>query len=132
VPGKWSATEELQVTTETLQAFIRLEPLPPGTGLEERNGEVARAPFLRDLRQLGDRAVFVRGLDEARLQRFDWQPSASDRLLTTVVTGITGGHGFSFVLEVPLQVEGPPVDPDAILASVEVRGLGGEGVAGTS
>jgi hypothetical protein len=63
----------------------------------------------------------VRGVDEARLQRFDWQPSGRGRLLTTVVTGITGDHGFSFVLEVPLQSEGPLVDPDAVLASVEVR-----------
>lgn len=123
VPSEWWVTEELQLTTETLQAFVRLEPLAPGTGLEEWKEEVfARAPFLRDFRSLGDRAVDVRGVDEARLQRFDWQPSGgSDRLLTTVVTGTTEGLGFSFVFEVPLQMKGPLVDPDAILASVEVR-----------
>jgi hypothetical protein len=124
VPSAWWVTEELQLTTETLQAFVRFEPLAPGTGLEEWTEEVfARAPFLRDFRRLGDRAVSVRGLEEARLQRFDWQPSARDRVLTTVVTGITGGHGFSYVLDVPLQAAGPLVDPDSILASVEVRPL---------
>jgi hypothetical protein len=124
VPSDWWVTEELQLTTETLQAFVRLEPLASGTGLEEWKEEVfARAPFLRDFRRLGDRAVVVRGVDEARLQRFDWQPSGRDRLMTTVVTGITEGRGFSFVFEVPLQMDGPLVDPDAILASVEVRRL---------
>jgi hypothetical protein len=126
LPSGWYGSEELQLTTETLQAFVKLEPLSPGTSLKAWTDEVfGRAPFLRDLRSLADREVAVSGLDEARMQRFDWQPSGGlDRIITTVATGMAGSHGFSFVLEVPMRGNSDElfVVPDEILGGIEVRG----------
>ncbi len=123
LPRGWSGREELQLVSETVIARAHLEPLLPGWGLAEWTDAVfARAPFLRDLRQLGDRAITVPGVDVARLARFDWQPSGRGRTLTTVVTGVTGDHGFSFVIEVPLGTgtQFHTTDPDAVLATLSV------------
>ena len=125
LPG-WTLREELQVTTATTLARAELESLPPGWGLHEWTAEVFdRAPFLRDRRSLGERAVQVRGLDHAWMSRFDWQPSGRGRTVTTVVTGIAGRDGFSFVVDVPLGSDDLLLDPDALLGLVEVRPAGG-------
>jgi hypothetical protein len=121
LPG-WSISEELQVTTPSALALVRLEPLAPGHGLAEWTDHVfARGQFLRDRRTLGERPVHVRGLSEAYLWRFDWQPSGSGRVLTTVVTGVTDRDGFSLTLDVPLQGADLLLDPDALLELIEVR-----------
>ncbi len=123
LPTRWHRTEQLQMTTETLQAFVRLEPLLPGADPAAWRREVfARAPFLRDAKMLGDRTVEVRGVGPAQLERFDWQPSARGRTLTTVVTATTPTDGFSFVFEIPITADDDVflADPDAMVASVEV------------
>ena len=121
LPG-WRVREELQVTTATTLARAELESLPPGWGLPEWTAEVFdRAPFLRDRRSLGERAVQVRGVDDAWMSRFDWQPSGRGRTVTTVVTGIAGSDGFSFAVDVPLGSDDLLLDPDALLGLVEVR-----------
>ena len=81
----------------------------------------ARAGFLRDLRMHADRPVPVRGVAEARLRRFDWQPMGGGRLLTTVVTGVTAGEAFSLVADVPFAGEDLLLDVDTLLQMVEVR-----------
>lgn len=127
-PPGWWCTEELQVTTDALRADVRLEPLGAGRGLGEWTDAVfGRAPFLRDVRRLAERPVAVAGLEAARLYRFDWQPIGRGRLLTTVVAGVGGGDGFSFVSEVPFHGDEAVVlaDPEAVLASVEVRATPG-------
>ena len=82
----------------------------------------ARAPFLRDARDWENREVHVPGVTTARLSRFDWQPAGRGRMLTTVVTGLAGQNGFSFVLEVPLEADTPSRtrDLDAVLGMVRV------------
>ena len=45
--------------------------------------------------------------------------------MTTVVTGIAGRDGFSFVVDVPLGSDDLLLDPDALLGLVEVRPAGG-------
>lgn len=123
-PPLWSRTEELTLTTDVLQATARLVPLPQGWGLAEWTDSLfAQAPFLRDMRDLGTREVRVPGVEIARLQRFDWQPSGRGRLLTSVVSGISDDVGFSFVLEVPFEAESDVLlaDPDAILSMVRVE-----------
>jgi hypothetical protein len=74
----------------------------------------------------------VPGLDAARLDRFDWQPSGRGRLLTTVVAGVSGADGFSFVFEVPLEGGGDLTvsDPDEILSMVTVEPTGVAGSIG--
>ena len=123
-PPRWvRLREELQLSTDRLRATARLRPLPHGAGLEQWTQVLYdEAPFLRDLRPLADREVTVPGLEAARLQRFDWQPSAMDRVLTTVVAGVTGDLGFSFVFEVPLAADDDVLlaDPDEILGWVVV------------
>lgn len=120
-PPNWVRIEELQLYGPDLNAQVRLEPLGEGADLQSWTDLLfRRAPFLRDYRELGDRAVRVPGCDEARMHRFDWQPSGRARLLTTLVAGIAGRHGFSFVLEVPLQSTNPLVDPDEVLGGVSV------------
>ncbi|MGZ8750829.1 MAG: hypothetical protein ACXWYP_08120, partial [Pseudonocardia sp.] len=117
----WSTREELQISTSSVLAVAALEPLRPGQTLGEWTEVVyGRAPFLRGMQRLGDRPVTVRGVDEAWLSRFDWQPSGRGRTLTTVVTGVSGGDGFSFSVEVPFEGEHLLLDPDAILAMIEV------------
>ena len=102
-------------------ALAALEPLRPGQTLAEWTDVVyRRAPFLRGMQRLGDRPVTVRGVDEAWMSRFDWQPSGRGRTLTTVVTGVAGGDGFSFSVDVPFEGEHLLLDPDAILALIEV------------
>jgi hypothetical protein len=121
LPG-WSVSEELQVTTPSALALVRLEPLAPGHGLAQWTDHVfARGQFLRDRRTLGERPVRVRGLAEAYLWRFDWQPPGSGRALTTVVTGVTDRDGFSLTLDVPLQGADLLLDPDGLLELIEVR-----------
>ena len=118
----WSCREELQISTESVLATVTLEALRPDQTLADWTSIVyGRAPFLRGMKTLGDRPVSVRGVDEAWMSRFDWQPSARGRTLTTVVTGLSAGEGFSFVVEVPFEGEHLLLDPDAILALVEVR-----------
>jgi hypothetical protein len=120
-PPGWWVTEELQISTASVLARVTLEPVGAVTDLPSWTGEVFdRAPFLRDMRTLGDRPVRVRGLDEARLTRFDWQPSGRGRRLTNVVTGLAGGLGFSFVVEVPFDGDALLLDPDVLLDAVEV------------
>jgi hypothetical protein len=117
----WSTREELQISTSSVLAVASLEPLRPGQTLTEWTEVVyRRAPFLRGMQRLGDRPVTVRGVDEAWLSRFDWQPAGRGRSLTTVVTGVSGGEGFSFSVEVPFEGEHLLLDPDAILAMIEV------------
>ena len=83
-------------------ATATLEPLRPGQTLADWTEVVyRRAPFLRGMQRLGDRPVSVRGVDEAWMSRFDWQPSGRGRPLTTVVTGMAGGDGFSFSSRCP-------------------------------
>ncbi len=123
-PPGWSRTEELILTTDTLQATARLAPLPPEWDLAVWTESLfAQAPFLRDMKSLGEREVRVPGVEIARLHRFDWQPSGRRRLLTSVVSGISAGEGFSFVLEVPFHAETDILlaDPDAIVAMVRVE-----------
>jgi hypothetical protein len=123
LPAGWSWSEELQLVSETAIARVRLEPMPPGWGLAEWTRDVfARAPFLRDLRPLGDREVTIPGVAGAQLSRFDWQPPGQPRVLTNVVTGLTGRDGFSLVLEIPFEF-GPEfhtMSPDAVLGMVSV------------
>ncbi|GAA2109259.1 hypothetical protein GCM10009841_30430 [Microlunatus panaciterrae] len=103
-PPGWSTREELVLTTDTLRASATLVPLAAGQDLSGWTNEVfARAPFLRDQQPLAERPVSVRGMPNARLHRFDWQPSGMGRLLTSVAVGTVDGLGFSFVLEVPLH-----------------------------
>ena len=121
LPG-WTYREELQITTSSVLAQIGLEPLPRNTDLHGWTDVVfSRAPFLRDRRALGDRPVSVRGVDDAWLHTFDWQPAGRGRVLTTVVTGITGDDGFSLVVDVPFEGTELFLDPDAVLALVDVR-----------
>jgi hypothetical protein len=121
LPG-WVHREELQISTSSVLTQVRLEPLSPGTDLHRWTDVVfSRAPFLGDRRALGDRAVSVRGVDDAWLHTFDWQPAGSGRVLTTVVTGIAGDDGFSLAVDVPFQGTELFLDPDAVLARVEVR-----------
>ena len=122
-PPGWSRAEELQLTTDMLQATVRLEPLGDGWGLQEWTDSLfADAPFLRDMKTVGDREVTVPGIEVARLRRFDWQPAGRGRMLTTLIAGVTGGLGFSFVFEVPFDAEADVLlaDPDAIVAMVSV------------
>ena len=126
-PPGWSLREDLILTTDNLQATATLEPLVPGWGLAQWRDEVfRRAPFLRDLRQLGDRTVVVPGLDHAVMERFDWQPMMSGRVLTTVVSGVVGGHGFSFVLDIPLHGSDQALlaDPDRVLSMIRCEAAG--------
>ena len=117
----WSTREELQISTSSVLAVAALEPLRLGQTLPEWTEVVyRRAPFLRGMQRLGDRPVTVRGVDEAWMSRFDWQPSGRGRTLTTVVTGVAGGDGFSFSVEVPFEGEPLLLDPAAILALIEV------------
>ena len=117
----WSTREELQISTSSVLATATLEPLRPGQTLTEWTDVVyRRAPFLRGMQRLGDRPVTVRGVDEAWMSRFDWQPAGRGRSLTTLVTGTSRGDGFSFSVEVPLEGEHLLLDPDAILAMIEV------------
>ena len=89
----WSTREELQISTSSVLATATLEPLQPGQTLTEWTDVVyRRAPFLRGMQRLGDRPVTVRGVDEAWMSRFDWQPSGRGRSLTTVVTGTSSGR----------------------------------------
>jgi hypothetical protein len=121
LPG-WHDREELQISTASVLAHVTLEPLRPGSDLGGWTDVVfGRAPFLRDRRTLGNRVVPVRGLEEARLCSFDWQPAGRGRVLTTVVTGTVGRSGFSFVLDVPFDGPHLLLDPEAVLALVEVR-----------
>jgi hypothetical protein len=121
VPG-WTHREELQLTTASVAAQVRLEPLPPRIDRRGWTDVVfARAPYLRDRRPLGNRPVSVRGVDHAWLHTFDWQPTRRGRVLTTIVTGIAGSDGFSFVVDVPFEGTELFLDPDAALALVEVR-----------
>jgi hypothetical protein len=132
-PPGWSRTERVLLTTDALEATARLEPLPSGWGLEEwRQSLYDEAPFLRDLRTVGARDVVVPGLEAARLDRFDWQPSGRGRLLTTVVAGVSGADAFSFVFEVPLEGGGELTvsDPDEILSMVTVEPTGVAGSIG--
>ena len=74
------------------------------------------------VRPPGPRDVTVPGGRDARHHRFHWQPPGRGRLLTTVVTGLAGDEGFSFVFEVPLESD-PDIllaDPDAILNWISV------------
>ncbi|WP_392544430.1 biotin/lipoyl-containing protein [Oryzobacter telluris] len=124
-PPGWHAVEELQLTTETFLARVTLEPLAPGTTLDEWEGEqFARAPFLRDRRELGMREPTVDGLAATRLRRFDWQPSGRGRLLTTVCVGVTddpsGPLGFAFVADVDLTGGDLDVQPDEVLRWLRV------------
>jgi hypothetical protein len=123
LPPSWDRREELQLTTDELQAFVNLRPLWPGSDADDWARQFfAEAPYLRDVRPLGARDVRVPGVTDARLQRFDWQPPGRGRLLTTVVTGLAGDEGFSFVFEVPLESD-PDIllaDPDAILNWISV------------
>jgi hypothetical protein len=121
LPG-WTYREELQIMAASVLAQVTLEPRAPGTDLRGWTDVVfSRAPFLRDLRPLGEREVSVRGVDSARLRTFDWQPPGRGRVLTTVVTGLAGADGFSFVVDVPFEGAELFVAPDAILSLVEVR-----------
>ncbi len=121
LPG-WHDREELQISTPSVLAQVTLEPLAPGTDLAGWTDVVfGRAPFLRDRRALGNRPVSVRGVEEATLHSFDWQPSGRGRVLTTVVTGTAGGSGFSVVVDVPFDGAHLFLDPDEVLALVDVR-----------
>ena len=121
LPG-WSDREELQLSTASVLAHVTLEPLPNGADVDGWTEVVfGRAPFLRDRHSLGHREVAVRGVREARLHRFDWQPPGGERVLTTVVTGTAECWGFSLVLDVPFEGPTPYLDPDAVLDLVEVR-----------
>ena len=124
VPAGWTGTEELQVSTETYLARIRLETLGPGATLDTWEDELyRRAPYLRDYRELGVRDVTVDGLAAARLRRFDWQPSGRGRLLTTVCVGVTADDvpaGLSMITEVGLEDGELDVQPDEILGWLRV------------
>jgi hypothetical protein len=121
LPG-WHDREELQISTSAVLAHVTLEPLSPGTDLPGWTDVVfGRALFLRNRRQLGHRAVSVRGVDEACSITFDWQPSGRGRVLTTVVTGTAGRCGFSLLVEVPLERSDRLLDPGDVLALVAVR-----------
>lgn len=120
-PPNWLWVEELQLYGPNVSAQVKLEPLPDASDLTSWTDLLLkRGPFLRDYRDVGERAVRVAGCDQARLYQFDWQPAASSRLLTTLVAGIAGGQGFSFVLEVPLHSGNTSVDPDRLLSWVSV------------
>lgn len=126
-PRGWTAVEELQLSTETLLVRVRLEPLQAQGTLDDWEAEVfARAPFLRDRRTLGWRAVQVAGLAAARLHRFDWQPSGRGRQLSNVCVGVTDGpepRGFSLVAEGGLG-DAELEQPDAFLRWIRVLGAG--------
>lgn len=107
-PPGWTAVEELELTTETTLVRVRLEPVPPGTTLEEWERDVAdRSPFLRERRDHDRSTVTVDGLTAARVHVFDWQPSGRGRLLTTTCTGVADDPvdpvGFSLVTETDLE-----------------------------
>ncbi len=124
LPAGWTWSEELQLVSESDIARVRLEPMPPGWGLAEWTRDVyAQAPFLRDLRPLGEREVTIPGVDGANLSRFDWQPSGQGRVLTNVVIGLAGHDGFSLVLETPFETgsEFHTTSPDAVLGMVSVE-----------
>lgn len=121
LPG-WTHREELRITTGSVLASVCLEPLPPRIDRRGWTDVVfARAPYLRDRRPLGNRPVSVRGVDDAWLHTFDWQPTGRGRVLTTIVTGVAGDDAFSLVLDVPFEGTELFLDPDAVLALVEVR-----------
>ncbi len=122
LPG-WTTAEEAQITTPSVLATARLAPLPQGArDVDAWTDHVpAQGPFRRDLREHADRRVRIRGLAQARIRRFDWQPMMSGRLLTTVVTGVAAGDGFTLVVDVPLSREDVLGDVEALLDLVEVR-----------
>lgn len=123
LPTAWRRVEEIEMTTDELRAIARLEPL----GWRDREQWVqevfARAPFLRDYRQLAEREITVAGADWARLWRFDWQPQGLGRWLSNVVIGVAGADGFSITCEVPFEGIGQNilVDPDRVVAMVSLR-----------
>lgn len=127
-PREWTATEELQLTTESSLVTLRPAPLWPGATLPDWEGEVwAGAGFLRDRRALGHRDVEIDGIDQARIRRFDWQPAGRGRLLTTLCVGIAEGvgrhappAGFTLTSEAPLATEEATMQPDAVLDWVRV------------
>ena len=124
-PPGWTRTEELQLTTEELLVRVRLEPVAPGTDLDQWEQELFdRAPYLRDRRPLGRRDVAVAGLSEARMHRFDWQPSGRGRMLTNVCVGVTHRAadpvGFSLVAEIGLDDDHIDLQPDDLLSRVRV------------
>ncbi|RZU54145.1 hypothetical protein EV385_6084 [Krasilnikovia cinnamomea] len=99
----WSETLQLDAGDRIVNASIEETW---AQDLDEWTGEVfARAPFLRGKRTLGDRPVRVDGLREARMHRFDWQPSGRGRMLTNVVVGVQDGVGFQLVMELPFHAD---------------------------
>ncbi|MEQ6903606.1 hypothetical protein [Nocardioides sp. YIM 152588] len=126
-PDGWDAVEEVQLSTETYLATVRLSEMWEGATVEDVE-EVAfsRAPFLRDLRDHGRRRVAVGGVREATLRRFDWQPAGRARTLTTACFGLADGPaggppvGFTVVAEVPLGSEDARRQLDEVLERVQV------------
>jgi hypothetical protein len=127
LPAGWWGVEQLQLTTDTARVTVELEPRPPDRDLDDWTAEVfARGPYLRDMRVVADRPVRITGLEQARLQRFDWQPAGRGRHLTTVVTGVAEGIGVSVVTEGPLELarDASAVDLLELLDAIAVLPLG--------
>ena len=137
-PPEWAATEELQLSTETTLAVVRLTPLWDGADLAQwEDQELTRGPFLRGRRDHEARDVHVAGLAAARLYRFDWQPSGRSRTLTTLCLGVTAGDsgrdpmGFTMTIEKPLSDEALAEPADQVLAWLVVdAGPGTKAAAG--
>ncbi|BFU45014.1 hypothetical protein KRMM14A1004_32510 [Krasilnikovia sp. MM14-A1004] len=104
-PERWQWSETLQLDAGD-RTVVATAERSWGQDLDEWTQQVfARAPFLRGMRVLGDRPVRVDGLVEARMHRFDWQPSGRGRMLTNVVVGVRDGIGFQLVMELPFHAE---------------------------
>ncbi|GAB1692150.1 hypothetical protein KRM28CT15_39530 [Krasilnikovia sp. M28-CT-15] len=102
-PWQWSETLQLDAGDRTVVATAEETW---ARDLDEWTQQVfTRAPFLRGMRVLGDRPVRIDGLLEARMHRFDWQPSGRGRMLTNVVVGVRDGIGFQLVMELSFHTE---------------------------
>jgi hypothetical protein len=129
-PG-WSAGEEVQVSTEEVVAMVRLEAVPPVyAGLVGPAKLDAWEDWVfqtsnpaRGARSLGNREVYVDGLDVARLLRFDYQPSGRGRAIVNLVVGLVGEDtGFTFVMESWAGDEAAYIQPDLLLERISVLG----------
>lgn len=81
-------------------------------------------PFLRGAVELGARTVALAGFGPVSVERFDWQPSGSERLLTTIASGVSQGHGFWFALHVAMETGDVfMTDPTPLVTSIRCDGL---------
>ncbi|HQF95112.1 MAG TPA: hypothetical protein PLS46_13185 [Microthrixaceae bacterium] len=121
-PDGFTVTEQLDFSTPTLTAFAELEAFAGSTD-EWRDTVFRRGPFLRDAVTLVDRVIDLEGFGPVRIERFDWQPPASDRLVTTLAHGVAGGLGFWFAMHIALHAPDAALlaQPDALLTSIRVE-----------